>query len=205
MTRPLIAILRGLETRHAAGTCEALISSGITRIEVPLNSPDPLRTIAEMQVAFGDRAEIGAGTVLTLAQVDAVAETGASFVVSPNTDPAVIARTRELGLGSYPGAFTATECFAALHAGATAIKLFPAGQSGIGGLSALRAVLPADSLVYPVGGVGPSDFAAWRKAGASGFGLGSALFKPDWQPERIEAAAREAVAAWDATEESQSG
>ena len=202
MTRPLIAILRGLAPSRASETCAALIAAGITRIEVPLNSPDPLRSIAEMQSTFGGHAEIGAGTVLTLDQVDAVAETGASFIVSPNTNPVVIARTRELGLGSYPGAFTATECFAAIHAGATALKLFPAEQLGIAGMSALRAVLPIDTLVFAVGGVGPTDFGNWRRAGASGFGLGSALFKPEWHPKKIEAAARDAVAAWDATVDS---
>ncbi len=201
MTLPLIAILRGLETPRAAETCEALITAGITRIEVPLNSPEPLRTIALMQSAFGDRAEIGAGTVLTREEVDAVAATGATFIVSPNTDPDIIARTRERGLGSYPGAFTASECFAALRAGATALKLFPAAQLGSAGLTALRAVLPAETRIYAVGGVGPADFAIWRQAGASGFGLGSALFGPDWSAQQVATAARKAVTAWNATEE----
>ena len=135
---------------------------------MPLNSPEPLKSIAAMQSALGDRARIGAGTVLTPEEVRAVAATGATFVVSPNADPRVIIRTKELGLGSYPGVFTATEAFAALAAGADVLKIFPAGIMGTAGLGALRAVLPAGTPVYAVGGVGPGDFAAWRAAGADG-------------------------------------
>jgi 2-dehydro-3-deoxyphosphogalactonate aldolase len=198
MSRNLIAILRGLEPARAVETAAAIVDAGLGWIEVPLNSPDPLRSIAAMQAALGDRARIGAGTVLAPEEVRAVAATGATFVVSPNADPRVIARTKELGLGSYPGVFTPTECFAALAAGADALKVFPAGMMGLDGLKAIRAVLPPATRVYAVGGVGPADFAAWRAAGADGFGLGSSLFQPGWSVARVAEAARASAAAWDA-------
>jgi 2-dehydro-3-deoxyphosphogalactonate aldolase len=198
MTRRLIAILRGLEPARAVETATAVVDAGIEWIEVPLNSPDPLRTIAAMQEVLGDRAHIGAGTVLSPEEVRAVAATGATFVVSPNCDSRVIARTKELGLGSYPGVFTPTECFAALAAGADALKIFPAALMGTAGLKAVRAVLPPATPVYAVGGVGPSDFAAWTAAGADGFGLGSSLFHPAWPVERVAEQARASAAAWDA-------
>lgn len=198
MSRRLIAILRGLAPERAVATAEALLAAGIDRIEVPLNSPDPLVSIAALQNAFGDRARIGAGTVLTPAEAEAVAGTGATFIVAPNADASVIGRAKALGLAAYPGVFTATECFAALDAGADGLKIFPAGMMGTEGLRAMRAVLPPATEVYAVGGVGPADFAGWRAAGADGFGLGSSLFRPDWPVARVAEAAREAVAAWDA-------
>ena len=197
-SRPLIAILRGVEPARVVETAAAIVDAGIDWIEVPLNSPEPLRSIAAMQAALGARARIGAGTVLTPEEVRAVAGTGATFVVSPNADVRVIERTRQLGMGSYPGVFTPTEAFAALAAGADALKVFPAGMMGTGGLRAIRAVLPAGTLVYAVGGVGPADFGAWVAAGADGFGLGSSLFQPAWTVERVSEAARASVAAWDA-------
>jgi 2-dehydro-3-deoxyphosphogalactonate aldolase len=198
MTRNLIAILRGVTPERAVETAAAILDAGISWIEVPLNSPDPLRSIAAMQAALGDRARIGAGTVLSPEEVRAVAATGASFIVSPNADPRVIERTKALGLGAYPGVFTATECFAALAAGADALKIFPAGIMGRDGLKAIRAVLPAATRVYAVGVVGPADFAAWHAAGADGFGLGSSLFRPDWPVARVAAQARDSAAAYDA-------
>lgn len=198
MSRHLIAILRGLAPERAVEIAEALIGAGITWIEVPLNSPRPLGSIATLQDRLGDRAQIGAGTVLTPEEVRAVAATGARFVVSPNCDAQVIARSKELGLGSYPGVFTPTEAFAALAAGADALKIFPAGMMGPAGLQAMRAVLPRAARVYAVGGVGPADFAAWRRAGADGFGLGSSLFHPDWPVARVAEQARASVASYDA-------
>ncbi len=198
MSRKLIAILRGVDPADAVEIGTVLVEAGITWIEVPLNSPRPLDSIAAMQAALGERARIGAGTVVAPEEVRAVAATGASFIVSPNCDPVVIARTKALGMGSYPGVFTASECFAALAAGADALKIFPASVMGRGGVAAIRAVLPVGTELYAVGGVGPADFAEWRAAGIDGFGLGSSLFKPGWSAARVAEAARASVAAWDA-------
>jgi len=198
MSRRLIAILRGLEPARAVETVEALVEAGIDWIETPLNSPRPLESIAAMAEAVGDRARIGAGTVLTVEETRAAAGAGARFIVSPNCEPAVIAETRRLGLGSYPGVFTPSECFTALAAGADALKIFPAALMGPDGLRAIRAVLPKATQVYAVGGVGPADFAAWRDAGAAGFGIGGSLFQPGWPVARVAEAARETVRAWDA-------
>lgn len=192
---PIIAILRGLTPPEALPIARALIEGGITRIEVPLNSPDPFDSIALMVREFGDRAIIGAGTVLTVADVQRVAEIGGRLIVSPNTDPAVIRETRRLGMESWPGVFTATECFAAIAAGATGLKLFPADQAGTVALKALGAVLPPGIAVYAVGGVGPANFADWTRAGARGFGIGSALYKPGDGADSVGTRAREMVAA----------
>lgn len=195
--RQLIAILRGITNQQAVPIAGALIAAGITKIEVPLNSPNPLDSIAAMVAEFGELAEFGAGTVLSTAQVRAVADTGASIIVSPNCDPAVIAETKARGLTSYPGILTPTEAFAALAAGADALKIFPAFLMGVAGLQAVRAVLPSDTLIYAVGGVGPKDFGAWFDAGAAGFGIGSAVFKPGFSVDDVTSRARAMVAAYD--------
>ena len=199
MTRPLIAILRGITPPEAEAHAAALIAAGITSLEVPLNSPDPWDSIARLLARFGAQARIGAGTVLTPAQVQRLAGMGAHLVVSPNADPAVIAATRAAGIESWPGVMTPTECFAAHAAGATGLKLFPASLIGPAGLSALRAVLPPELPVYAVGGAGPANFAAWRRAGAAGFGIGTALYRPGQPVEATARAAAEIAAAWDSS------
>ncbi|WP_134678667.1 2-dehydro-3-deoxy-6-phosphogalactonate aldolase [Paracoccus ravus] len=195
MTQPIIAILRGLTPVDALSVGQTLIDAGIDRIEVPLNSPDPLESIRLMATAFAGQATIGAGTVLTVDDVARVADAGGRMIVSPNANPEVIRETRRRGLESYPGVFTATECFAAIEAGATGLKLFPADQGGTGMLKALRAVLPKDMPVYAVGGVGPSNFADWFAAGAQGFGIGTSLYKPGDSAETVGQRARDMVAA----------
>lgn len=198
MSRGVIAILRGVTPDAVEGIGAALIEAGIDRIEVPLNSPDPVDSIARLARAFGSVAQIGAGTVLTVEEVAAVADVGGRMIVSPNTDSAVIRATRAAGLDSFPGVFTPSECFAALAAGATGLKVFPASIMGTEGLKAIRAVLPPGTDVYAVGGVGAADFADWRQAGAAGFGIGSALYKPGDDAAAVAARAHAIVAAWDA-------
>lgn len=198
MSLPLIAILRGIDPEEATDIARALIDAGIDRIEVPLNSPSPMTSIARMVEAFGDRALIGAGTVLTTDDVAQVAKAGGKLIVSPNCDADVIRATKSNGMQSFPGVLTPSECFAALQAGADGLKVFPAFQMGIEGLKAVRAVLPVETEVYMVGGVGPENFAEWRRAGASGFGLGSWLYKPGDDVGGIASRAAEAVAAWQA-------
>ncbi|MDP4002290.1 2-dehydro-3-deoxy-6-phosphogalactonate aldolase [Methylobacterium sp. NEAU K] len=177
-TCPLVAILRGLTPEEAPGIGDALVDAGFTLIEVPLNSPEPFKSIALLAERFAGRALVGAGTVLTPMQVAEVVSARGTLIVSPNTDAAVIHATVAAGLISLPGYQTPTEAFAALAAGATALKLFPADIASPAALKAHRAVLPADTRVLAVGGVTPDSVAGWRQAGAVGFGLGSNLYRP---------------------------
>lgn len=197
MSRTLIAILRGIGPAEAVPVAGALVEAGFGMIEVPLNSPEPLVSITAMVDALGDRAAFGAGTVLAPGEVAAVAATGARFVVSPSTDADVIRETKRLGLGSYPGAFTPSECLAALKAGADALKIFPASLMGPSGLKAIRAVLPEGTRVYAVGGAEADSFPEWLAAGADGFGIGSALYRPGLDAAEVGRRARAIVAAYD--------
>lgn len=201
--RNIIAILRGITPSDAASAAEALVTAGITTLEVPLNSPDPFDSIAAMNEAVGDRATVGAGTVLTTADVALVSEAGGTLVVSPDCNPEVIRATRAMGMQSWPGFYTPTEAFTALRSGATGLKLFPGALAGPSGLKAMRAVLPQGTLVYAVGGAGPDNFGAWLTAGADGFGIGTALYTPGLAVPEIAARAAQIVAAYDAARDAE--
>ena len=192
---PLVAILRGVKPDEVIAIGEALVEAGIEIIEVPLNSPDPLDSIAALARHFGERVLIGAGTVLTVEQVGQVARAGGRIIVSPSTDFDVTAATAAEGLVSAPGYFTPSEAFLALKAGATALKLFPAEAATPALVRAQRAVLPRDVPLLIVGGVKPDAVGQWFEAGADGFGLGSALYKPGQSAAQVGQQARDFVAA----------
>lgn len=195
---PLVAILRGLQPARAADVGRLLFDCGLRGLEVPLNRPGALEAIATLAALAPADALVGAGTVLSAADVDAVAQAGGRLIVSPHFDAAVVARAVERGLVSAPGIFTASEAFAALRAGAHALKLFPAEGSSPAALRALATVLPAGTPLWPVGGIEPQHLPAWRAAGATGFGIGGALFKPEYGLDDIERRARAFVQAWGA-------
>ena len=196
--RHLIAILRGITPSETIAACQALIDAGITMIEVPLNSPDALISIAMASNALGDAATIGAGTVLSKKQVWAVSEAGGTFVVSPDTNKQVIEETIRLQMLSFPGVFTPTDAFRAIKAGATGLKFFPAEVLGPKGIKAMKAVLPPEIPLYAVGGAAPDNFNEYFAAGCTGFGLGSYLYKPGMDAAAIAERAVAAVAAYDA-------
>jgi 2-dehydro-3-deoxyphosphogalactonate aldolase len=192
---PLVAIIRGITPDEAEMIGEAILAAGIGIIEVPLNSPEPFASIRRLVRALGDRALVGAGTVLDPVDVARVADEGGEIIVSPNTDHAVIHAAASADLVSLPGYFTPSEAFAAIQSGATGLKLFPAEAASPAVLRSQRAVLPRDLPVLVVGGITPGNMRPWREAGADGFGLGGGLYKPGQSPEETGDKARAFVAA----------
>jgi 2-dehydro-3-deoxyphosphogalactonate aldolase len=198
---PLIAILRGITAPEIDGIADALFEAGFRSAEVPLNSPDPLASIARLADRMAGRMLVGAGTVLPPEAVTSAHDAGARLIVSPNCDAAVIARTRDLGAVSLPGVMTPTEAFQALSAGASGLKLYPADVLGVSGFKALSAVLPPLTPVYAVGGIDVSRLAGWRLAGVAGVGIGSTLYRPGDTPSVVSGRAQALVAAWTAAVE----
>lgn len=195
----VIAILRGVKPEEVIDVAQALLEGGVRIVEVPLNSPRPIDSISRLTRHFGDRLLIGAGTVLGPGDVDAVADAGGRLILSPNFDVGVVQRTCQRGLASMPGVATPSEGFQALAAGADALKLFPAEMLGPNVLKAWRAVFPAHTRMFSVGGIGLNNLRAFRAAGASGVGTGSSLYSPGTPPEVLKLRARELLAAWSAT------
>jgi 2-dehydro-3-deoxyphosphogalactonate aldolase len=197
MKRPLIAILRGLRPEEAAGVIDVLIESGMTAIEIPLNSPDPFRSI-EIAVKKASREVlVGAGTVLTPQAVERLHDVGGRLMVTPNVDPEVIATARERGMVTMPGVFTATEALLAVKAGASGLKFFPASILGPSGISAIRAVLPADLMIAAVGGISDKNFVEYTRTGIDAFGLGTSLYKPGMTVSEVAARAKATIQAYD--------
>jgi 2-dehydro-3-deoxyphosphogalactonate aldolase len=193
---PLVAILRGLKPEEAPAILEALLTQGFSLIEIPLNSPEPFASIATMRKLAPPETFIGAGTVLSVADVGRVADAGGDLIVMPHADVAVIAAAKARGLACVPGVATPTEAFAAIAAGADGLKAFPAEMITPGVVKAWRAVVPRSVAVMPVGGITPDGMAAYVAAGATGFGLGSALYRPGDKPADVEASAAAFVKAW---------
>jgi 2-dehydro-3-deoxyphosphogalactonate aldolase len=195
-TLPLVAILRGLTPAEAEATARTLYDRGFRLIEVPLNSPQPFDSIAAIRKLLPSDALVGAGTVMTAEQVSQLADLGAELVVMPHADTEIIRATKALGMVSLPGVTTPTEAFAALKAGADALKLFPAELIGPQVVKAMRAVLPPDVRLLPVGGITPGTMKPYLEAGVAGFGLGSALYTPGMPLEQIAERADQFVVAW---------
>jgi len=196
----IIAILRGVLPDEVVDVAQTLIDAGIRIIEVPLNSPQPLQSIERLCAAVLDDVMIGAGTVTSVAAVDAVVAAGGRLIVAPNADAAVIARSIERQMDIIPGVLTPTECFTAVNAGARHLKLFPASSLGIAHLQALREVLPRECCMWAVGGVGSSNLAEWRRAGVAGIGVGSSLYRAGSDLKTVQARATELVQAWRASQ-----
>ena len=208
MERKLVAILRGIQTSEVPGVVSGLIEAGFRAIEIPLNSPDPFRSI-EAAVRSGESQAkgaclIGAGTVLSAAEVGQVKDCGGNLIVSPNVTPAVIAETVTAGMAGMPGVFTASEAHQALASGATTLKFFPASILGAAGIRAIDAILPKETEICAVGGIEPKDFADYIAAGIRGFGLGSGLYRPGATAADVARKARSAVEAYDRVANSQS-
>jgi 2-dehydro-3-deoxyphosphogalactonate aldolase len=192
---PLVAILRGVRPDEVEAIGEALVAEGIAIIEVPLNSPEPIESIRRLAARFGDQALIGAGTVLDPADAARIAAAGGRLLVTPHADPEVVRAAKAAGMIAVPGFFTPGEAFALLKAGADALKLFPAEAASPAVLKALLAVLPKGTAVLPVGGIEAGNMAAWRAAGAAGFGIGGSIYRPGDTPETVAAKARALLAA----------
>ena len=192
----LIAILRGITTAEVESIGQVLVEAGIRVAEIPLNSPDPFASIEKMAKAFKGKLVVGAGTVLSVQDVNLLKVHGGQISVSPDCNEAVIARARELGLEPVPGVFTPTEAFAAIRAGASHIKLFPAEVANPATIKAWRAVLPKHVKIYPVGGITPANMQGWVDAGAAGFGIGSNIYKQGASAANVANAAKEFITAW---------
>ncbi|WP_138468767.1 2-dehydro-3-deoxy-6-phosphogalactonate aldolase [Poseidonocella sp. HB161398] len=193
---PLVAILRGLTPPESVGVARALYEAGFRLIEIPLNSPEPFDSIAAVRAALPADALVGAGTVTTLDAVARLAEIGADLVVMPHADTAVIAAAKAAGMICIPGIATPTEAYAALHAGADGLKIFPAELVGPAAVKAIRTILPAGTRLFPVGGIAPDTMAPFLAAGVAGFGLGSALYRPGDSAETVAAKAAAFTAAY---------
>jgi 2-dehydro-3-deoxyphosphogalactonate aldolase len=198
MKYPLIAILRGLKPEETAGVVGALIETGFSAIEIPLNSPDPFRSIETAVKMAPEECLIGAGTVLTTAQVEQLADVGGRLMVSPNVEPAVISLAAKKGMVTMPGVLTPTEALSAAAAGATGLKFFPASVLGPSGITAIRAILPPELEIAAVGGVSDANFGDYAKAGIRSFGLGSSLYKPGMSAAEVRERAVATIKAYDA-------
>ncbi|MDE2240539.1 MAG: 2-dehydro-3-deoxy-6-phosphogalactonate aldolase [Rhodospirillales bacterium] len=198
LKRGLVAILRGITPEDAEAVGAGLAEAGFEAIEVPLNSPHPLRSVELLARRFGDSLLIGAGTVLSAASVKDVASAGGGLIVAPNVEEVVLATAASQGLISMPGVFTATEALNALRWGASALKFFPASALGAGGISAIRAILPSGAMLGAVGGVAEADFPTYWRAGVRVFGLGSSLYQPGDKATSVLARAQSVIAAYDA-------
>lgn len=197
MKYPLVAILRGLKPEETPAAIEALLEAGLRAIEIPLNSPEPFKSIEIAAKMAPDDALIGAGTVLTIEDVDRLEQAGGRLFVSPNVDQPVLAQAVSKGMVTLPGVFTPTEALLAARTGATGLKFFPASALGVSGINAIRAVLPADLMIAAVGGVSDENFADYAKGGIKAFGLGSSLYKPGMSPEEIGRRAKITIDAYD--------
>jgi 2-dehydro-3-deoxyphosphogalactonate aldolase len=192
---PLIAILRGVRPDEVIAICAALEAAGVAIVEVPLNSPNPMESIRLLAENFGDRLLIGAGTVMTTAQVEEIAGVGGRLIVTPHAEPEIVRTAKRLGMVAAPGFFTPAEAFRLLDAGADAIKLFPAEGSNPAALRGMRAIFPSGTLVIPVGGIAPDNIRIWHEAGAAGYGIGSSIYKPGDTAEIVGRKAAALVAA----------
>lgn len=197
MQRPLVAILRGVRPEEAEAIVGVLIEAGMTAIEIPLNSPDPFRSIAAAARLAPSGVLIGAGTVLTASDVDRLNDAGGRLMVSPNVDTDVLARAHQLGMVTLPGVFSPTEALLAARSGASGLKFFPASVLGASGIAAIRAVLPAGTMIAAVGGVSDQNFAEYIKGGVTAFGLGSSLYKPGASASEVALRARATISAYD--------